>query len=104
MAFTLWDDNTHLLTVGELKSADGEYVNDAAVTATLTDTNGVEVPGETWPLSLVYDGGDTGTYVAELPSALEVSARDRLQMLILAAKGAVRGSWLCKITVKQRGC
>ena len=104
MSFTLWDDNSHLLTVGELKDAAGEYINDAAVTVTLTDLDDVEVPGLVWPLSLAYDGNSTGTYTVDLSDALETDTNDRLWMLISAVKGDMTGSWKCKIVVKQRGC
>ena len=104
MAFTLWDDNSHLLTVGELKDAAGDYINDAAVTVTLTSMTGTEVSGEVWPMSLAYDGNSTGTYTVDLSSALETAPNDRLWMLISAIKGQTAGSWKCKITVRQRGC
>ena len=104
MAFTLWDDNSHLLTVGELTDSDGAYVNDAVVDVTLTDSAGTEVVGQTWPLALVYDGEETGTYTVDLTAALETAPRDRLLMLINATKGQMIGLWTCKVNVKQRGC
>ena len=38
------------------------YINNATVTCTLKDANGVNVVGQSWPLTLVYVSGSNGLY------------------------------------------
>lgn len=38
------------------------YVNDATVTVTIQDSNGVDLPDETWPFVLPYVSGSDGIY------------------------------------------
>jgi len=38
------------------------YVNDATVTVTITDSNGVDLIGESWPVTLPYVTASNGVY------------------------------------------
>lgn len=41
---------------------DPVYVNNATVTVTITDSEGVELTGESWPVELPYVSGSEGVY------------------------------------------
>lgn len=49
----------HILTNPE---ANPIYVNDAQVQVTIKDCDGVEIPGETWPVELPYVAASNGVY------------------------------------------
>lgn len=51
----------------------GAYINNATVTATLKDSAGNNVAGETWPLTLAYVASSNGKYRATLKDTLTVS-------------------------------
>ncbi len=65
----LYVGSDNLLEVDWLKkSADGSYINNAAVTCTIVDANDVPVAGETWPVTLVYVPGSNGKYQGAISS------------------------------------
>ena len=49
------------------------YENTATVNVTLTDINGTEVSGETWPLLMNYVSASNGKYRATLTDSLTLS-------------------------------
>lgn len=63
--------NTNLLDLVGLKAEVGdEFINDAVVTVTIKDLNGVNLSGETWPLTMEYVSGSDGTYRVALVNTL----------------------------------
>lgn len=52
-----YHNNSNVIEVQGLRNAiTEEYVNDADITATMTDLEGNELDGETWPLTLTATG------------------------------------------------
>jgi len=59
--------NDNLLSIEGLKnSSSGSYLNDATVTATLKDSGGTTVTGQTFPVTLSYIAQTNGNYQATL--------------------------------------
>lgn len=66
--------NTSSVQLNKLKSGvTGEYVNDAGVTMTLKDSEGNEVAGESWPVSLQYVTDSNGNYVGAFSHSIAVT-------------------------------
>lgn len=73
----LFIENDNLLTLNHLKEAiTDQYLNSAAVEATLVDHNGDEVEGQTWPLSLGYVTASDGKYQGIIEDAVELAQAD----------------------------
>jgi len=79
-----------------------EWINDATVTATITDSAGAEVVGETWPLTLNYESGSDGNYSAVLDDELSIADRDNLTAVLTATSGSSVGKWTCPVQVATR--
>lgn len=70
MVQTAYVGNDNLLIVDAVVNADGDYLNDATVSVTLTDKRGNEVSGGSWPLSVPYVAGSNGKYQVTLEDGL----------------------------------
>lgn len=81
---------------------DVAYVNVAAVTARLLDDAGAEVPGQTWPIPLLYESGSDGNYSGTMSYALGVTDGDVVTAEITAISGADQGFWTIPCDVELR--
>lgn len=75
--------NTNVLEIVGLKDDIAEtFINDATVTATVRDSQGDEVVGESWPLALDYVLSSDGVYRGFLSADLDlVSGRRYLAVI-----------------------
>lgn len=81
----------------------GNYLNSATVTVTLVDSEGTEVSGETWPLTMVYVGSSDGIYRATLNDDLGLTLGDQYTAKVSANGGAgLQGYWELPLIVKVR--
>lgn len=87
--------NTNLLELTGLKSAvEGVYINDALITVTVKDKKGQDVPGVSWPVSMVYVNGSEGDYRATLVHTIEFVPKREYRAFIEVDAGADRiGHW-----------
>ena len=70
---TLYVGSNNVLELRNLTNAiTGIEVNDADVTAVITDITDTEVPGQVWPLTMVPTGTD-GTYQGTLEAGLQIN-------------------------------
>lgn len=103
---TLYKDNSTRIELRGLSawvSVDTlEYINFALVTAELLDSDGNQVLGETWPLTLSYEAGSDGNYSGTVSADLVVSNGDILDANIVAVNGADRGAWGIPVEVAIR--
>lgn len=97
-------DNTILVTLSGLSDArDDSPVNDATVTATLLDTAGEEVTGETWPVALAYVADSDGDYRGVVSNAVELTERRRYTLRIEATRaGLGSGEWEIPVRALDR--
>ena len=83
----------------------GGYIEDATVTVTIVDEDGLEVPivsgeGVTWPMELDYAG--QGNYAATLPE-LEIEAGTRYTMVMDVDGGeGLLGHWETPVMAGER--
>ena len=71
---TAYLNSDNVITLnGLIDAVDSSYQNTATVQVTLTDYNGNEVTGETWPLTMNYVSASNGDYRATLVDTLNVS-------------------------------
>lgn len=90
--FDLFVSNDNLIELSGLRNntaATGVYINDAAVSITLKDSAGVEVAGETWPLSMGYVTASDGIYRAVIENTITITAG-----LVYAAEVSADGDGL----------
>ena len=85
--YTLLLANTNLLEVdGLTNEVTGEFINNASISATLTNMSGVQVSGQTWPVNLTYIPNSKGSYRCVLQHTLN-AAHDQPCKLHISATG-----------------
>ena len=85
----IFADNDNVIEVTDLKNlVDGAFQNAATVTVTITDSDGNEVAGETWPLTLPYVSGSEGDYRANLADTISFVATNEYTADVIADAGA----------------
>jgi hypothetical protein len=96
--------NDNLLSVENLKNAaTGVFINDATVTATLKDSLGVSVAGQTWPLSLVFVSSSNGVYRGTLEDDLSLNEGEAYTAEINADAGSDQiANWSIQLTAIKR--
>lgn len=83
--------NTNILECRDLKAElDGTAINDATVTVTVKDFDGVELAGATWPRAMNYIPGSEGNYRVYFSEALPFQAKQSYIAFIDADGGANR--------------
>jgi hypothetical protein len=102
MILTIYIGNTTILELQYLtNSVSGEAITTATVIATLTDSKGEEVVGQTWPVTLTHV--DTGTYRATLENDLTLVANRPYTATIDATLAGVGvGHWVKTAIAIQR--
>lgn len=94
MAEALYIGNDNNLTLSGLRNAEtGGYLNDAAVTATLTTMDGVAVPGQSWPAPLNYVADSQGCYRLVLSRALPLVNGRYYRLQVDAEGDSLRAKW-----------
>ncbi len=76
-------------------------LNAATVTVTLEDNNGVEVTGETWPLTMVALGSG-GIYRATLVDTLGVTLLEQYVAIVDVDSGGIKAKWSIPAQVTLR--
>nr|BDD44148.1 hypothetical protein 20 [bacterium] len=96
--------NDNLIKVRNLTNkATGTYANDATVQATLYDSDGNEVGGQTWPLTLVYIADSNGEYQATIEAGVNVTPLKRYNIVVSATTGeGAKGQWEVSVLAKTR--
>lgn len=104
MADTIFVGNDNFLEVSALKnSATDEFINDATVTVTLTDSAGSQVAGETWPLAVSYINASDGVYRATLRDTLTLTAGQLYRATVTADAGAgLLATWIRPLRALNR--
>jgi len=87
--------NTNVLDLTGLKNEiAGSYINDAVVTVTIKDADGVNISGAIWPMPMAYVSASNGDYRAFLASTLPFIAKAKYTAFIEASGGTnLVGHW-----------
>lgn len=93
MSEVLYVDNDNLVEIDGLKDkTDDTYINDATITATLTDADGTTVTGQTFPASFSYVSESNGKYQLTLEDGLSLTAGAKYTLAIsISATGDLIG-------------
>ena len=92
----LYLNSDNIVEVENLTNAlTGELVTTATVNVTLTDLNGNEVSGATFPALLTHAG--SGTYQGLLPNTLSLSTRKQYKALYTADAGTDKHRQWCVV-------
>jgi len=96
----------NLITVsGLINNISGLYINDAVITATVVDRNGVEVAGFVWPLTLTYISLSDGLYRGTVPYDVEFVNRTTYIIKIDIDGGpGLRQHRECKVKAAIKTC
>ena len=96
--------NDNLLELLQLKDVVGDtFVNSASVDVTLVDKDGVEVPGQVWPLVMLYVTLSDGEYRATLVDTLSLIPDDLYTAIIEVDDGPGRAAhWKFPIRAETR--
>ena len=91
----IYISNDHLLELRGMKNiAADAYIDNATVTAVLVDEDGVEVVGQSWPVTLSHVAESDGDYRATLEDALELTVGLAYTAQISASGGSdLAGYW-----------
>lgn len=91
----LWDGSDMVVEIRGLENEiTGANLNSATVTCTLTNADGDEVAGQSWPMALGYVTDSAGIYRGTLPYSLSISPDSRYTLKIDVNAGAgLRGHW-----------
>ena len=92
---TVFVGNSNLLELIGLKDVtDDSYINDAAIAATVKDEAGVEVAGQTWPVTMAFVAASNGNYRGVLSEDVAFVAKTNYIAHIEANAGTNRiGHW-----------
>ena len=94
MTMLIYKDNENLVEIDLLKNAaTDEYINDALVTATIKDSTGTVVTGDTFPKTLSYVAASNGKYQAALSNSLVLIPGRHYTAFITASVGGLDASW-----------
>jgi len=96
--------NDNLLSIEGLKnSSSGSFMNSATVTATLKDSGGTSVTGQTFPITLSYITATNGNYQATLEDTLNMVADNIYTATITAtSSGGLYAQWDLQLTATKR--
>jgi len=100
----IYEGNDMVIELRGLKNeVSGAYIDSATVGVTLKDADGVNVSGESWPLTMNYVTGSNGKYRATLADTLSLTPRARYTATITADAGAgLKGKWVEDLVCQQR--
>lgn len=101
---TLYGGNDNILEVASLKNElTGEFLNDAVVIATLKDSVGGEVSGDSWPKTMDYLAASNGIYRVTLPHTLGLVIGSRYTVVITVdGSDGVHAEWSVECVCRAR--
>lgn len=104
MTTTAYVANTNVLEVRGLKSAiEDAFINDATVSVTVKDGEGVEVAGQSWPAAMAYVTSSDGWYRTIIEDGVDFEADETYYAFIDADAGTDRiGHWEFAFVPKTR--
>ncbi len=89
MTELLLQANDNILELDGLKNdATSAFINDAAVTVTLVDSDDVDVVGQTWPTTMLYVAASDGIYRATLQDVITLEPDAKYTAKVTANGGA----------------
>lgn len=100
MSDRIYIGNDHLLLV-TLTGDDGAPITSGTVTATMTDTAGEAVAGETWPVALTHTTG--GVWQVVLQSDIQIRDGRMYRVNVTAVNGTINGAWRETFRAAYRG-
>ncbi len=93
-AFIVLVDNDNVVELELKNPITGDFLNAATVDITITDeASGVEVTGETWPLTISFVASSNGIYRVVLDKVIAFIAGTRYTAVINAREGNLDAKW-----------
>lgn len=98
----VYPDNTNLIQVCLRNTYDRTPINDATVTATITDMGGAALPGDASPYTGVYQAGTDGEYLIEIPTTITLPLGRQIKAIVDASSAGLNYKGTKLIYVKAR--
>ena len=99
----LIDNSENLVEVQNVKDADGVIVTTATGSATIKDSDDVDVPGAGSPITLTHVGATPGTYRGTITDAAAWALGDRITIKATLTDAGVDRVWTGTFIVVERG-
>lgn len=99
MADPIYINNDMVATLKGLKDEAGTAVTGAVVNITLL-SDGTEISGETWPLTMTHTSG--GDYEVELSDSLNLTSGQRITAKIVALSGGKKLEVIYRTNASER--
>jgi len=97
------NDSLFTLTGFADDSAGGPtFLNAATVEVTVRDTEGVDVPGITWPITMSFIAASSGDYEGVVDKAIQIVEGQQYVATIVAFEGTVDGEWIIELFGARR--
>ena len=97
----IYIDSDNVITLTGLTDQDGAPVTSATVTARLQSLTGVDIVGETWPVTMAHVG--SGTYRGSLSDALEIELGRCYRCTVIATIGSITRKWIDSVEATYGG-
>jgi len=96
--------NDHTVNIsGVQDERSGAYLNNIDVKVWIKDRSGVNVAGETWPLTLDYVADSNGDYIGNIEDGVElIHGRTYVVEIRAEAPGDLIGFWHYKVMAQWR--
>ena len=96
-------DNTIIVEANRLRNdITDEWLNEATVELTVTDSSGHELLGPSWPMVMDYVEGTNGSYRAILPADLPVEDEKEYRVRISITSENLKASFNIPVTGRDR--
>jgi len=100
----LYIDNANIVELSGLSNGMTDTpVGAAAVSVTLTDAAGDELPGTVWPVTMYAVDGSPGTFRGVIPATVGLALNDTVTMHVDAAADGMTGAWRAQVRTAYRG-
>lgn len=107
MSFEAFVNNDNAVTLAGLQDVcTGEFANNATLTITVTDKDGVDITfdntADDWPRPMNYVAGSNGSYCGVIPIEAELVPKQKYIAVINANHSGIRGRWNLHFTAQHR--
>ena len=107
MGLTLFPNNTNVIQFEDdgllIDAETGDIIPAAVVEITLTDLAGVNIAGQSWPLSMPAVGSQPGNYRAELDHTIALAGEQEVVGVLTADDGpGAHAEWNLRCPVTKR--
>lgn len=96
-------DNDNFVEISNLQDGiSAALINSATVTLTIQDSDGNNVSGISWPLTMAFVSGSDGIYRVVVDKAIGVVEGSSYRARITVVSGSLDGLWVIELAAQVR--